>query len=293
VGRPIVRPRTFDVPWRIRDPFLAIFWTYLTCTALMIAWGITLAISLRVHGVVPSKSDLSELFRSLFTRSPGLDFLLIIQSLLTVGFIFVCILRPWSVPVTHFFIKDQASSDARFAMKLFFACLLASVAIAAAMVGLIKGVSLILGRDPAVFLERYEQGMEQEARLVLSPQMSWLRLVPIVLLGPPIEELLFRGCLYAALRKRFAAWQSNLMSSTVFALSHNYLYGFPNVFLLGLLGAYAYERRRSLSAPILFHMLWNTSCAAFIKPTLWLVLIGILLGLYLWSSSSTENQATR
>ena len=208
---------------------------------------------------------------------------MVLQSLVMLLLISILIFRQSSVGLRTFVVPGHGARDTKAAIRFFFTFFMASMALGILIIGLIALVSRLMGHDPSGFIRVYEQGIEQESSSLLSRRTGWIGILPIILLGPPVEEILFRGCLYGALRKKFLPWQANLMSSTLFALGHTYFFGFPNVLLLGILCAYAYERTRSLRTPILFHMFWNTSCMAFVKPELWLVLGVILLCLFLWS----------
>ncbi|MDD5020094.1 MAG: type II CAAX endopeptidase family protein [Candidatus Omnitrophica bacterium] len=79
----------------------------------------------------------------------------------------------------------------------------------------------------------------------------------VFLLGPFLEEIFFRGCLYRALRRRMNMLYAIVLSSFIFALMHGYFFLFFYVFLVGLVLAYLYEKTEALVAPLSFHMLNN------------------------------------
>ena len=81
--------------------------------------------------------------------------------------------------------------------------------------------------------------------------------VVLFILAPFFEELFFRGCLYRALRVHFSRSLAIASSSFIFSLLHGYFFLFVYVFLVGLFLAYMYEKRKSLVAPLTFHMLNN------------------------------------
>lgn len=75
-----------------------------------------------------------------------------------------------------------------------------------------------------------------------------------VLWTPFVEELTFRGILYASLRTRLAVWPAALVSAAVFAVAHGYgAAGGASVLWSGVLWAVAYERTRSVWPGILAH----------------------------------------
>lgn len=76
--------------------------------------------------------------------------------------------------------------------------------------------------------------------------------------APLIEELAFRGVLYATLRMTVGVWPAVGLSAGIFALVHGYgAAGFASVLWSGILWAVAYERTRSLLPAILGHVFNN------------------------------------
>ncbi len=76
--------------------------------------------------------------------------------------------------------------------------------------------------------------------------------------APLVEEIAFRGVLFATLRTRMGVWPAVVSSAAIFALAHGYsVVGFASVFLSGVLWALAYERTRSLWPGMLAHGLNN------------------------------------
>ncbi|HHT9121095.1 MAG TPA: lysostaphin resistance A-like protein [Candidatus Hypogeohydataceae bacterium YC41] len=84
------------------------------------------------------------------------------------------------------------------------------------------------------------------------------------LFGPFTEELLFRGFLQPALREIVGAWKAVLLSALLFSFVHLNIYVFLQIFLLGLILAYLFEKTGTLIAPIFVHMLHNTATLTFI-----------------------------
>ncbi len=83
-------------------------------------------------------------------------------------------------------------------------------------------------------------------------------LANVILFGPFVEEFLYRGLLFGALRCRFPAWAAALISSLAFAGTHFYsLTGFLSVAAFGFVCAMARERTGSLLPCIFAHGLTN------------------------------------
>lgn len=78
-----------------------------------------------------------------------------------------------------------------------------------------------------------------------------------ILLAPVVEEMLFRGLLYPAIKQkgfpRVALW----ISSTAFALIHFNVTIFLPLMVLAMVLTWLYERTENLLAPIMAHAVFN------------------------------------
>lgn len=84
-----------------------------------------------------------------------------------------------------------------------------------------------------------------------------LACIALAIVGPVVEELLFRGLLTAAFRRRFGPIRTALLTAALFALAHVLPRVIPPVFVLGLALALVYERIGSTLPGILVHCLYN------------------------------------
>lgn len=85
-----------------------------------------------------------------------------------------------------------------------------------------------------------------------------LELIDTVVLTPVVEEILFRGLLFATLRARLGLGASAVLSAAIFAVAHGYgAAGFIAVFWSGVLWAVAYEKTGSLLPSIAAHAVDN------------------------------------
>jgi len=93
-------------------------------------------------------------------------------------------------------------------------------------------------------------------------QQAWTHLpsflVFTVLLHPAAEELIFRGYLYLVARQNWGEKTAALISSTLFALVHDW-HASPWIFLESLLYIYLNNRGRSLLPSIITHIAYNAS----------------------------------
>lgn len=79
-----------------------------------------------------------------------------------------------------------------------------------------------------------------------------------VVIAPIVEEILFRGALYGALRVRWEARGAAILSALIFAAIHPQGWvGLPALFFIGFMLAALREWRGSLVAPIVAHMCVN------------------------------------
>jgi membrane protease YdiL (CAAX protease family) len=90
---------------------------------------------------------------------------------------------------------------------------------------------------------------------LLGLPVAILELTALLVFGSGIEEILFRGVYYSALRKKFNALPATLLSSALFTMSHGRFSW--DIFVTGCLAAYLYERTYSLVPSITAHIADN------------------------------------
>ena len=91
-----------------------------------------------------------------------------------------------------------------------------------------------------------------------TPYDRALLFIESAILPPLVEELMFRGLLYPALRERWGVAGGVILSAAIFALVHPTLPGgFLPLWSMGAIWAFTYERRGSLLPGILMHALNN------------------------------------
>lgn len=97
----------------------------------------------------------------------------------------------------------------------------------------------------------------------------WIVLLHVFIaisIGPIIEEILFRGFFYPPLRRKIGTLAGNVISSFIFMLWHfgiGSITHLVNIFLIGILLAYIYERTTSLIPSIAAHIFINASGLLF------------------------------
>jgi membrane protease YdiL (CAAX protease family) len=88
-----------------------------------------------------------------------------------------------------------------------------------------------------------------------------------ILVAPLTEELLFRGFLYGVIKSRTDRWFSAVFTSLIFAIIHFHVGSAPQLFLLGMGLAIAYEQTGSLLVPIVMHAIFNGCTIAVLAAT--------------------------
>ena len=79
-----------------------------------------------------------------------------------------------------------------------------------------------------------------------------------VLLAPVVEEILFRGLLYPAIKLRGYPKSALIVTSLLFAAIHGSLMTLVPLFFLAVVFVWLYERTGTLLAPIVAHSFFNT-----------------------------------
>ncbi|MGD1993702.1 MAG: type II CAAX endopeptidase family protein [Anaerolineae bacterium] len=102
----------------------------------------------------------------------------------------------------------------------------------------------------------------------LQAQIDWVALfgevsspVPLlfggVLVAPLVEEIFFRGFVFAGLRKRYGWKPAGLISAGLFAVVHLQPLAVVPILILGMIFAYLYHRSESIWPAVVMHVLTN------------------------------------
>ena len=108
----------------------------------------------------------------------------------------------------------------------------------------------------------------QQAVKLLTDSPSGAATVTLVVFAvafaPVVEETIFRGMLYLPVRSQLGPVGAAVLVSLVFAGVHNYAWGFPQLFVVGLILAAVFEATNTLLAPMLVHGLYNAASVALL-----------------------------
>lgn len=91
-----------------------------------------------------------------------------------------------------------------------------------------------------------------------SPFLLFFLLFFGTVMAPCIEEIIFRGFLQSALKKSFGGRYAIIISAFLFAFVHMDLFASLQIFILGLLLGFLYEKTKTLAASIFVHILHNS-----------------------------------
>ncbi len=91
-----------------------------------------------------------------------------------------------------------------------------------------------------------------------SPAELLLLFLAIAVVGPIVEELVFRGLLFQLLRRHLPLWGAAILSALIFAALHVIPVLLPVLFVFGVALALVFHYTRSLYCSTLLHMLINT-----------------------------------
>ena len=119
-------------------------------------------------------------------------------------------------------------------------------------------LSLLFNLVYGLFLGLF--GLRIQPDLVpLLAQLSspWLLLIGGAIVAPVVEEVFFRGFVFAGLRPRYGWQRAAVISSALFALIHLVPTAIIPIFILGYIFAYLYQRSNSIWPAILMHSATN------------------------------------
>ena len=103
--------------------------------------------------------------------------------------------------------------------------------------------------------------MEQTFEIL---QSGWAGILAIAIVGPILEELLFRGAITKALLQQYKPTQAILISAAIFGVFHINPAQILPAFLIGLLFAWIYYKTASLIPCILMHI-FNNSLSVYMS----------------------------
>lgn len=105
----------------------------------------------------------------------------------------------------------------------------------------------------------WESYLELEENFHVENSSPWILFFTVCLIGPVVEELVFRGMIYGKLRRSFSMIPSMFISAALFGIIHmNWVQGIY-AGIAGLALAYIYEKTQTIWASCLMHAIFNSS----------------------------------
>lgn len=148
-------------------------------------------------------------------------------------------------------------------------------------------------------LANYLPGAEDSVNMIMTGGLR-LQILAVVLVGPIVEEVVFRGIVFNRLKEyKVTLWVAIIIQAILFGIIHFNAFQGLYAMLVGILFAIIYHKTKTLWAPIIAHMSYNATSLAFLYfggyvtillPALILpILMYILFAKYKPSESITEN----
>lgn len=211
-------------------------WTFREGAAVLARGGALTIVAMGIVAVIPEGPEILEVF--------GMAFLYLPTVILTS----VLLCRPRNRPLLHVTGMWNLSHRVTSSLPLVF------MVVALGLVG--DWLLMIAGEALDTSVHWTEWFVPP---LVWGSRMELVKIVvEFVVLAPIFEELIFRGILFATLRKKFSFLTSMTVSGLVFALAHGYgLLAFLTVLWSGFLWAWTYERTGSVIPGMLAHAMNN------------------------------------
>lgn len=126
------------------------------------------------------------------------------------------------------------------------------------------GVSLSILFNTIVY---YLNNVFQFTNLYAGNQEIWSNLISVGVLGPILEEYMFRGVVYRECQKQYSNMKSILICTILFTILHFTFVQMVYAFAFGFILIYVYEKYQNIKASIVIHMASN------ITTMLWTIIL--------------------
>lgn len=151
------------------------------------------------------------------------------------------------------------------------AALYALLALIVTVIGMMIGTMALSawsgGKMPDPSTQETVQAFEKSGSLPFRIMLGFMA----VITAPITEELIFRGFLYGVVKRSTDRWFAAVFTAVIFAVVHMHAGSAPQLCMLGLGLAIAYEQSGCLLVPIFMHMMFNA----------W------NMGMLIWAAAST------
>ena len=103
-----------------------------------------------------------------------------------------------------------------------------------------------------------DSSSENSEIIIQIAKMNPLFIVSAAILGPILEEIIFRKILFGYLNEKFNVWIAAFVSSLIFGLVHMEMQTLIVYMVMGLVFAYIYWKTKRIIIPILVHVSINS-----------------------------------
>ena len=119
-------------------------------------------------------------------------------------------------------------------------------------------VSWVINIVYSLLLSIFSLTIQQDFSLLFTDSnAAWGIMIGGAVVAPIVEEIIFRGFIFAGLRERYGWKKAALFSSLLFAAIHFQPTAFLPIIVLGLIFAYLYQRSGSIWPAIAMHLTSN------------------------------------
>ena len=126
--------------------------------------------------------------------------------------------------------------------------------------GIIGFFLVFLGQTIGAYIELalgIDMGSENTEAIMSVTKVAPVMIIATVLLGPILEELVFRRVIFGSIIQNYNFWIASIISAIVFAAIHM---DFTHILLYticGMIFAFLYHKTKRLLTPIIAHILLN------------------------------------
>ncbi len=106
-------------------------------------------------------------------------------------------------------------------------------------------------------------------KIAMDKSVIILYMIPIAIIAPITEELIFRGMILKGIASNHSAAMAIFLSSFLFSVIHLNWAQIPNAFILGVIFAFIMIHTRNIFYTIIYHAInnfWVTFMLFFVKP---------------------------
>ncbi|MEA3369432.1 MAG: type II CAAX endopeptidase family protein [Candidatus Ratteibacteria bacterium] len=242
--------RNFNPPWGI----IRVLLTFLITLSAFLGFSLIVGLGLKYLHYL---GLIDKIGRTFFVTTVWGDLLMLFYfALLGAASYFVILKRISGSKIAFFIDFPGIKKDMGYALAVYFFSFLGAFLLGIFVLLGIGFAAFLFHQDPVRWLNAYSQGLNMEQARITA-HLGVVKIILLVFIAPVFEEVFFRGCLYGAIRRNHSFIFSLIVSSIFFALVHGYFFNFINILFMGIIASWIYEKRRSLTAPIFFHFLWN------------------------------------